>query len=62
MGLITAIESCQRKFCSDALEEDDEDVEHGTELAQGSGSHVEEDGEGSGSREEESVGLIAAMK
>lgn len=62
MALVHAIESCQRKFCSDALEEDNEDAEQGTELEQGSGSNVEEDGEASGNRDEESVALIPAMK
>jgi len=61
MGLVNAIEACQKRFCSEALEEEEEDAEQGTELGQRSGSNVE-DGEGSGSREEESVGLISAMK
>jgi hypothetical protein len=61
MILINIIQSCQRKFCSDALEDENEDAEQGTELGR-PGSHVEEDGEATGSRDEESVALIAAMK
>lgn len=62
MGLVNAIQACQRRFCSDALEEESEDAEQGIELGQESLPNVDEDGEASESRDEESMGLMTAMK
>jgi hypothetical protein len=76
MGCVRVVERCQARFCGDALEEKEEREEReereriereGVELrereggdegeASGSGS-----GSGSESRDEESVGLMTAMK
>jgi len=62
-GAVKAVEACQRQFCGDALEEEREEGEGGVELedrlrAEG-GAEV---AEGSGSREEERVGLIGGIE
>jgi hypothetical protein len=60
-GLVKAVETCQRWFCGDALEEADES-EESVELQEGPTEDRLESTGGSGSREEERVGLIGGVE
>ncbi|KAE9364371.1 hypothetical protein N431DRAFT_105847 [Stipitochalara longipes BDJ] len=62
-GAVKAIEACQRRFCGDALEDEREEIEESVELQEGPRMEVHaESPEGSGSGEEERVGLIAGVE
>jgi len=69
MGCVKAVETCQSRFCGDALEEEREErvrlEREGVELREREGTD-EREANGSGcdneSRDEESVGLMAAVK
>ena len=57
--MVKAIESCQRRFCGDALEESEESVELREDPRM---DDRIESTEGSGSGEEERVGLIGGVE
>lgn len=62
-GAVKAIEACQRRFCGDALEDEGDESEESIELREG--SRMEDRTglrEGSGSGEEERIGLIGGVE
>lgn len=62
-GAVRGVQACQRRFCGDALEEEREEGEEGVELEQG--LRMEggaESVEGSGSGEEERIGLMGGIE
>jgi len=60
---VKGIEACQRRFCGDALEEEREEGEEAVELEHGLRMEGgRESVEGSGSAEEETIGLMGGIE